>query len=114
LRLRENVRSGNLQVDTAEIPRRVEDVQAGKAVHIGSVDVSPESSCSNERNCRTGIVGLGKNGAKRCMKYVHAGTHTRALQWALRRLVPRSLCSVTLGVATEVRQKQREWPSYDA
>jgi hypothetical protein len=38
-----------------------------------NVDVSPESSCSNERNCRTGIVSLSKNGAKRCMKYVHAG-----------------------------------------
>lgn len=36
--VREDIRSRNLQVDAAEIPRRVQAVQAGKSVHIGSVD----------------------------------------------------------------------------
>ena len=36
--VREDIRSRNLQVHAAEIPRRVEAVQAGKCVHIGSVD----------------------------------------------------------------------------
>ena len=39
--VREDIRSRNLQVDAAEIPRRVEAAQAGKPVHIDSVDVSP-------------------------------------------------------------------------
>ena len=40
--VREGVRSGNLQVDVAEIPRRVEAAQAVRIpVHIDSVDVSP-------------------------------------------------------------------------
>ncbi len=40
--VREDIRSHNLQVDAAEIPRRVEAAQAGKPVHIdSSVDVSP-------------------------------------------------------------------------
>jgi hypothetical protein len=38
--VREDIRSRNLQVDAAEIPRRVEAAQAGKPVH-DSVDVSP-------------------------------------------------------------------------
>jgi hypothetical protein len=36
--VREDIRSRNLQVDAAEIPRRVEAAQAGKPVHV---DVSP-------------------------------------------------------------------------
>jgi hypothetical protein len=43
--VREDIRSRDLQVDAAEIPRRVEAAQAGKPVkipvHIDSVDVSP-------------------------------------------------------------------------
>ncbi len=39
--VREDIRSRNLQVDAAEIPRRVEAAQAGKPVHVDSVDVSP-------------------------------------------------------------------------
>jgi len=39
--VREDIRSHSLQVDAAEIPRRVEAAQAGKPVHIDSVDVSP-------------------------------------------------------------------------
>ena len=39
--VREDIRSGNLQVDAAEIPRRVEASQAGKPVRIDSVDISP-------------------------------------------------------------------------
>jgi hypothetical protein len=39
--VRENIRTHELQVDAAEIPRRVEAVQAGKLVHIDSVGVSP-------------------------------------------------------------------------
>jgi hypothetical protein len=37
--VREDVRSRNLQVDAAEIPRRVEAAQAGKLVRIDSFDV---------------------------------------------------------------------------
>ena len=37
--VRENIRSHTLQVDTAEIPGRVEAAQAGKLVRIDSVDV---------------------------------------------------------------------------
>jgi hypothetical protein len=44
--VREGIRSHNLQVDAAEIPRRVEAAQAGKPVNIGSVDVSPAVSTS--------------------------------------------------------------------
>ena len=39
--VREDVRSRNLQVDAAEIPRRVEAAQAGKLVHVDSAGVSP-------------------------------------------------------------------------
>jgi len=39
--VREDIRSRDLQVDAAEIPHRVEAAQAGKPVHIDSVDVSP-------------------------------------------------------------------------
>jgi hypothetical protein len=39
--VREDIRSRSLQVGAAEIPRRVEAVQAGKPVRIDSVDVSP-------------------------------------------------------------------------
>ena len=39
--VREDIRSRSLQVDAAEIPRRVEAVQTGKPVDIDSVDVSP-------------------------------------------------------------------------
>jgi hypothetical protein len=39
--VREDIRSRNLQVDAAEIPRRVEAAQAGKSVHIDGVDGSP-------------------------------------------------------------------------
>jgi hypothetical protein len=39
--VRQDVRSRELQVDAAEIPHRVEAAQAGKPVHIDSVDVSP-------------------------------------------------------------------------
>jgi hypothetical protein len=39
--VREDIRTHALQVDTAEIPRRVEAAQAGKLVHVDSVDVSP-------------------------------------------------------------------------
>jgi hypothetical protein len=39
--LREDIRSCNLQINAAEIPRRVEAAQAGKPGHIDSVDVSP-------------------------------------------------------------------------
>jgi hypothetical protein len=39
--VRENIRSRNLQVDAAEIPRRVEAAQAVKSIHIDRVDVSP-------------------------------------------------------------------------
>ena len=37
--VRENIRSHTLQVDTAEIPRRVEAAQAGKLIRIDSVDI---------------------------------------------------------------------------
>ena len=37
--VRENIRSNTLQVDAAEVPRRVEAAQAGKLVYIDSVDV---------------------------------------------------------------------------
>jgi hypothetical protein len=36
--VREDIRSRSLQVDAAEIPRRVEAAQAGKPVHVDSVD----------------------------------------------------------------------------
>ena len=39
--VREDIRSRNLQVDAAEIPRRVEAAQAGKLVHVDSAGVSP-------------------------------------------------------------------------
>ena len=39
--VREDVRGRNLQVDAAEIPRRVEAAQAGKLAHVDSVGVSP-------------------------------------------------------------------------
>jgi hypothetical protein len=39
--VREDIRSRNLQVDAAEIPRRVEAVQAGKSVRTDIVDASP-------------------------------------------------------------------------
>ncbi|KAF8504682.1 hypothetical protein F5888DRAFT_774193 [Russula emetica] len=39
--VREDIRSRNLQVDAAEIPRRVEAAQAGKLVHVDCVGVSP-------------------------------------------------------------------------
>ena len=39
--VREDIRTHELQVDAAEIPRRVEAMQAGKHVHVDSVDVSP-------------------------------------------------------------------------
>ena len=39
--VREGIRSGNLQVDTAEIPRRVEAALSGKIVRNDSVDISP-------------------------------------------------------------------------
>jgi hypothetical protein len=39
--VREDIRTQALQVDAAEIPRRVEAAQAGKLVHVDSVDVSP-------------------------------------------------------------------------
>ena len=39
--VREDVRGHNLQVDAAEIMRRVGAAQARKHVHIDSVDVSP-------------------------------------------------------------------------
>ena len=38
--VREDIRTHVLQVDTAEIPRRVEAAQAGKLVHVDSVGVS--------------------------------------------------------------------------
>jgi hypothetical protein len=41
--VREDIRSHTLQVDAAEIPRRVEAVQAGKPVRIDSVDVPSTS-----------------------------------------------------------------------
>jgi hypothetical protein len=44
--VREDIRSRNLRVDAAEILRRVEAAQAGKSVHIDSVDVSPAVSMS--------------------------------------------------------------------
>ena len=37
--VREDIRSRTLQVDAAEIPRRVEAAQAGKLVHIDGVDI---------------------------------------------------------------------------
>ena len=37
--VREDIRSGTLQVDVAEIPGRVEAIQAGKPVRVESVDV---------------------------------------------------------------------------
>ena len=39
--VREDIRTHALQVDAAEIPRRVEAAQAGNPVHIDSVGVSP-------------------------------------------------------------------------
>jgi hypothetical protein len=39
--VREDIRSRSLQVDAAEIPRRVSAAQAGRPVHINSVDASP-------------------------------------------------------------------------
>ena len=44
--VREDIRSRDLQVDAAEIPRRVEAAQAGKPVYIDVVDVSPGISTS--------------------------------------------------------------------
>ena len=44
--VREDIRNHNLQVDAAEIPRRVEAAQAGKSVHIDNVYVSPAVSIS--------------------------------------------------------------------
>jgi hypothetical protein len=39
--VREDIRSHELQVDAAEIPHRVEAVQAGKHVYVDSVGISP-------------------------------------------------------------------------
>jgi hypothetical protein len=39
--VREDIRTHALQIDTAEIPRRVEAAQAGKLVHVDSVGISP-------------------------------------------------------------------------
>ena len=39
--VREDIRSHAVQVDAAEIPRRVEAAQAGKLVHVDDVGVSP-------------------------------------------------------------------------
>jgi hypothetical protein len=39
--VREVIRSRSLQVDAAEIPRRVEAAQVGKLVHADSVGISP-------------------------------------------------------------------------
>jgi len=39
--VREDIRSRNLQVNAAEIPRRVEAAQGGKLVHVDSAGVSP-------------------------------------------------------------------------
>jgi len=39
--VREDIRSHAVQVDAAEIPRRVEAAQAGKLVHVDGVGVSP-------------------------------------------------------------------------
>jgi hypothetical protein len=39
--VREDIRAHALQVDEAEIPRRVEAAQAGKLDHVDSVDASP-------------------------------------------------------------------------
>jgi hypothetical protein len=44
--VREDIRSRNLQVDAAEIPRRVEAARAVKSIHIDSADVSPAVSMS--------------------------------------------------------------------
>ena len=44
--VREDIRSRNLRVNVAEIPRRVEAAQAGKPIDIDSVDVSPAASTS--------------------------------------------------------------------
>jgi hypothetical protein len=44
--VREDIRSRNLQVDAAEIPRRVEAAQAGKLVRMDSFDVPTAVSTS--------------------------------------------------------------------
>ena len=46
--VREDIRSHALQVDAAEIPRRVEAAQAGKLVHVHDVGVSSATSRSVE------------------------------------------------------------------
>jgi hypothetical protein len=44
--VREDIRTHALQVDAAEIPRRVEAAQTGKLVHVDSVGVPPAVSTS--------------------------------------------------------------------
>ncbi len=44
--VREDIRTHELQVDAAEIPRRVEAAQTGKLVHVDSVGVSPAGPTS--------------------------------------------------------------------
>ena len=65
--VREDIRGCNIQVDAAEIPRRVEAAQAGKPFHIDSADVSPaapmsavgqeSSSVDQETACTAESVG---------------------------------------------------------
>jgi hypothetical protein len=57
--VREDIRSRNLQVDAAEIPRRVEAAQAAKHFHIDSVDVSPAVSMSGAVEQASPSVGQG-------------------------------------------------------
>ena len=54
--VREDVRGHNLQVDAAEIMRRVGAAQARKPVHIDSVDVSPAVPTSGTVERASSIV----------------------------------------------------------
>jgi hypothetical protein len=55
--VREDIRSHNLQVFAAEIPRRVEAAQAGKPVHIDGVNVSPDIPTSGVVERASSFVG---------------------------------------------------------
>jgi len=65
--VREDIRNHALQVDAAEIPRRVEAAQAGKLVRIDSFDVPSTVPTS-------GAVGQASSPV--CQKRISKGYHT--------------------------------------
>ena len=59
--VREDIRSRSLQVEAAEIPRRVEAAQAGKPVHADSIDVSPAVPTSGAVEHPSSLVPVTKD-----------------------------------------------------